>query len=123
MSAWRAVGDLVRRVAPLYLRCQPADLGLSSHVRSPHFRKPTLFLYDRVQGGVGLSEILFREYHSLLSAAREVVESCDCPRGCPSCVGPIDEVGPLGKETAIRILVHLAEGARPLPSPVPVEGD
>ncbi|MCP3916637.1 MAG: DEAD/DEAH box helicase [bacterium] len=120
-SAWRAVGALVRRVAPLHVRCQPADLGLSSQVRSPHFGCPTLFLYDRVQGGVGLSELLFAAHRDLFGAALDVVDRCPCASGCPACVGPVAEVGPLGKETAQRVLTHLAAGPSPEPGDVELD--
>lgn len=116
-AAWRALGDLLRRVAPLFIRCQPSDLGLSSHVKSPHFGRPTLFLYDKVQGGVGLGELLFNAHRDLLGAALDVVTRCSCPAGCPACVGPTAEVGPLGKETVERLLQHLAGG------PAPVDAD
>lgn len=118
-AAWHGVGSLVRRVAPLYVRCQPSDLGISTQVKAPHFKQPALFLYDRVQGGVGLAELLFRGYAQVLQAAMEVARACACRKGCPACVGPPEEVGPLGKETAIRILEHLVRG--PKLSPVEVE--
>ncbi len=121
-SAWRALGDLVRRVAPLFIRCQPSDLGLSSHVKSPHFGRPTIFLYDKVQGGVGLSELLFGAYRDLFGAALDVVEKCSCDIGCPACVGPVAEAGPTGKECVTRLLKHLAGGALPEPAPIG-EGD
>jgi DEAD/DEAH box helicase domain-containing protein len=114
-SAWRGVGTLIRRVAPLFVRCQGADLGLSSQVRSPHFNCPALYLFDRVMGGVGLAEILYRKEAEVLEAAREVVSRCPCERGCPACVGPPAEIGRVGKETAVRILEHLASGERPRP--------
>jgi DEAD/DEAH box helicase domain-containing protein len=115
-AAWSAAGRLVRRVAPLYLRCQPQDLGICSEIRSRHFEKPTLFLYDRVQGGVGLSTILFDVFEDLVRAARDVVVSCPCERGCPGCVGPLEEVGEVGKRTTALLLDFLL-GA-PLPEPV-----
>ena len=91
-------------------------------MRSPHFRRPTLFLYDRVQGGVGLSELLFAEHRALLAAALDVVTRCECTGGCPACVGPVAEVGTLGKETARAILEHLVREPGPAPAPVPEEG-
>lgn len=109
-SAWRGVAKLCRRVAPLFLRCQPRDLGVSAHVRSPHFRRPALFLYDAVRGGVGLSDLLFRDHRALFTAALEVVARCACERGCPACVGPPEEVGMVGKELARAVLEHLATG-------------
>jgi DEAD/DEAH box helicase domain-containing protein len=117
-AAWRGVGTILRRVAPMFLRCQSSDLGLSTHVRSSHFRRPTLILYDAVQGGVGLSEILFHCWRQLASAALDVVANCPCQSGCPGCVGPVEEVGPLGKETARNVLAHLAHGADPTPAPI-----
>ncbi len=113
-SAWRGVGSLLRRVAPLWLRCQPSDLGLSTQVRSPHFQRPAIFVYDAVQGGVGLSTILFQSYRDMARAALEVVARCACTSGCPGCVGPPAEVGPLGKEVALRVLAHLAGGPDPV---------
>ena len=112
-AAWRAVGNLLRRTAPLFVRCQASDLGISTQVRAPHFGRPTIFLWDRVQGGVGLADLLFEEHRSVLAAAREVVRRCDCGSGCPACVGPVAEVGPLGKETALAILDHLVGGGGP----------
>ena len=107
-AAWRGVGRLLRRVAPLFIRCQPSDLGMSTEIRSRHFQVPAIFLYDRVPGSVGLGGALFREHASLIGAALEVLRRCECRHGCPACVGPADEVGVLGKETAITILEHFA---------------
>lgn len=115
-ASWRAVGELVRRVAPLYLRCQPQDLGLSAQVKSKHFARPSLFLFDRIQGGVGLADLLFDGHREILSAALEVVRRCECVSGCPACAGAVAEVGPDGKATALRVLTHLVEGPRPRPA-------
>ncbi|QDV07476.1 ATP-dependent RNA helicase DbpA [Planctomycetes bacterium Poly30] len=115
-SAWRALGELMRRVAPLFIRCQPSDLGLSSQIKSPHFGQPTIFLYDKVQGGVGLGELLFAAHRSMFTAALDVVSRCSCEIGCPACVGPVAEVGPLGKEIVTRLLEHLGAGPAPEPA-------
>jgi DEAD/DEAH box helicase domain-containing protein len=112
-AAWAGVGKLLRQVAPLFLRCQPQDLGLSCQVRSKHFQRPALFFYDRVQGGVGLSELLFDGHREVLRAAHEVVANCACHSGCPVCVGPPEQVGALGKATAVAILAHLDCGLAP----------
>jgi len=112
-ATWHGLGMLVRRVAPLYLRCQPQDLGLSCQIRSAHFSRPALFLYDRMHGGAGLSPVVFRAHRELLGAALEVARACPCRDGCPACVGPADEVGPLGKAGALRVLEHLVDGPGP----------
>jgi DEAD/DEAH box helicase domain-containing protein len=117
-AAWHGLGGLLRRVAPLFLRCQPRDLGVSTQIRSQHFRRPAIFLYDAVRGGVGLSELLFEGHRALFAAALDVVAHCGCARGCPACVGPPEEVGTLGKEIARAVLAHLVAGAELEPAPV-----
>ena len=86
-------------------------------MKSPHFECPTIFLYDRVQGGVGLSELLFEAHRDLFGAALDVVTRCSCELGCPACVGPVAEVGLQGKAVAAKLLAHFAGGA------IPVERD
>lgn len=106
-AAWSATGRLLRRVAPLFLRCQPQDLGLASEIKSSHFERPALFLYDRVQGGVGLTDLLYQGWREVAEAALAVVHGCACAQGCPACVGPIEECGPDGKRLVGDVLEHL----------------
>ena len=61
-------------------------------------------MYDSYPGGVGLSEKLYELHEDLLAAAKELILSCPCEAGCPSCVGPVLEVGELGKQSTIKIL-------------------
>ncbi|MEX1024359.1 MAG: DEAD/DEAH box helicase [Planctomycetota bacterium] len=110
--AWRGVGRMLRRVAPLFVRCSPSDLGLATESRSKHFGAPAIFLYDRVPGSVGLGTRLFAECTALLQAALDVVSGCACLQGCPACVGPVEEVGALGKETVQAVLGHMLESTR-----------
>ena len=44
----------------------------------------------------------------LLARTRAMIAGCSCERGCPSCVGPIGDTGPLAKLVALRILDLLA---------------
>ena len=123
-AAWRGVGRLLRRVAPLFLRCQSSDLGISTEIRSGHFGSPAIHLYDRVPGSVGLGGALFREHGEILRAALDVLEHCACSVGCPACIGPIEEVGAHGKEMATRVLQWFARGGEPQPvEPVVVESN
>jgi DEAD/DEAH box helicase domain-containing protein len=66
--------------------------------------EPNIYLYDKYPGGVGLSEPLFRMSQSLLEKTQKLIAECPCASGCPSCVGPIGEVGEKGKEVALEIL-------------------
>jgi DEAD/DEAH box helicase domain-containing protein len=72
--------------------------------RSPHTGEPTVTLFERVPGGVGQAERLFALGGELLAAARALVEACGCAEGCPSCVGPVLEVGPRGKQHTLHLL-------------------
>lgn len=118
-AAWAGVGRLLRRTAPLFVRCNAGDLGISCEIRSGHFERPALFLYDRIPGGVGLPVALFRSHREIVRAAREVLARCACEHGCPACIGPLEEVGPLGKQTALAVLARLDEGPDFVPAPLP----
>ncbi len=103
------------------MRCGAGDLGLSCEVRSGHFQRPALYLYDRIPGGVGLPVALFRAQGEIVRAARAVLARCACENGCPGCIGPLEEVGPLGKETALAVLGFLESGPEFVSAPVEPE--
>ena len=87
-SVLSGIGMLVRHIAPVFLLCDPRDLGITERVRDPHFAVPALFIYDKYPGGTGLSEALFCKTGNVLAAACKAVTDCPCKSGCPSCVGP-----------------------------------
>ncbi|MDR3147338.1 MAG: DEAD/DEAH box helicase [Treponema sp.] len=87
-SILAGMGTLIRLIAPVFLLCDPRDLGIAERVRDPHFGIPALYVYDRYPGGTGLSEALSRRAAELFGATLSVVERCPCASGCPSCVGP-----------------------------------
>jgi len=103
-SGLLALANVLINVVPLYVMCDPQDIRAVSEVRSPFTGKPTIYIYDNYPGGVGFSEKMFELRRSLLQAAQELILGCGCEKGCPSCVGPIDEVGKKGKESALLIL-------------------
>ena len=92
----RRLGNLARTVAPVFLLCDPRDIGVSERVKDPHFDSPTLFVYDQYPGGIGLSEGFLKNLSAVLTSAAEVVEQCPCQDGCPSCIGPPEEDLPSG---------------------------
>ena len=69
--------------------------------------EPTIFIYDNSPGGIGFSEPLFTMHDALLAKTRELIDTCPCQSGCPSCVGPEGATGPLAKAVASRLLAHL----------------
>jgi DEAD/DEAH box helicase domain-containing protein len=70
--------------------------------------EPTLFLYDNFPGGIGFSPQIFDIFPKLLEHAEHLLSECQCEEGCPSCVGPPNEVGARAKAIAL----HLLRGAR-----------
>jgi DEAD/DEAH box helicase domain-containing protein len=65
---------------------------------------PTIFIFDAYPGGIGFSDLLYKEHEGLLASAGSLIGACPCSHGCPSCVGPILEVGTMAKEVALAIL-------------------
>jgi DEAD/DEAH box helicase domain-containing protein len=110
----------MRNVAQLLLMCDAHDIGLSidggsidrqvrtggaaGGVPEPLAVAPNVFIYDNYPGGIGFSEPLYDMHAGLLARTRDLIASCPCERGCPSCVGPEGHTGPRAKEAALRIL-------------------
>jgi len=98
---------VARTTAALLLMSDPRDLGVLAQVQAPFTGQPTLYLYDAVPGGVGLTERLFGLAPELVRVCRQAVESCACADGCPACVGPAIEVGQRGKAVVADLLAAL----------------
>src|SRR6185312_4722362 len=101
-------GRAIQAVAAVLLMVDPRDLGLVTQVRSPHSEAPTIYLYEAVPGGIGLSERLFKRHEELISGARALIEACACDAGCPACTGPRLDPEVNGKSLALRLLAALA---------------
>ncbi len=105
-----ALSALLRTVGALCVMCDPRDLGVSiteDIAGSLAAFEPNLYLYDNYPGGIGQSAALYKLAPRLLDGAAKLLAACPCEAGCPSCVGPIGEVGERGKEVAGRILREL----------------
>ncbi|NKC13596.1 MAG: DEAD/DEAH box helicase [Gammaproteobacteria bacterium] len=91
----------LHHVAALLSMAELADLGRCigtgqeqwpAHDNAPESRQrfePALFLYDNFPGGMGLSTPLYEQRTELVARAQELVSACECPIGCPACVGPV----------------------------------
>ncbi len=108
----------LRQVAQLLLMCDGHDIGISigGHADDGTLPReaaeppdePRIFIYDNYPGGIGFSEPLFRLHHELLAAAHRLIASCECEFGCPTCVGPLGNVGPRAKAVALEILARVS---------------
>ena len=107
-NAMIGLSHLIRHIAPLYLMCAPQDISVVYHVKDTFTDRPTIYLYDSVPGGIGLSDRVYEMEYELLGRAREMLESCPCADGCPGCVGATAGSG--AKHTLMEILDALIAG-------------
>ena len=117
-------------IAQLLLMCDRRDLGVSidtgtgeatvgGRPAAPSAAKASaggpatgdadahVYLYDNYPGGIGFSAPLFRMHAALLSQTQQLISSCPCEIGCPSCVGPVGDIGPRAKRVALDLLARL----------------
>jgi DEAD/DEAH box helicase domain-containing protein len=95
-------------IAPLFLMCDPRDLGMAAEPRSRETRAPTITIYDLVPEGLGFAERLYDLHFDLLRAALDLVSTCPCRDGCPACVGPVGIEATDTKELTRRLADRLA---------------
>ena len=103
-SALLGAAHVLHQIAPLFLMCDPRDLGRVTEIKSPFTDAPTIFLYDGFPGGVGFSERLYRVHADLIAQSEELVRACPCEEGCPSCVGPPSLLGTSAKDHVLELL-------------------
>jgi DEAD/DEAH box helicase domain-containing protein len=99
---------------PLFTICDRWDVGGVSTPHHPDTDRATIFVYDGYPGGAGIAELGWEAGEEHLRATLDVIESCECPDGCPSCVqspkcGNGNE--PLDKAGAARFLRAVLDDA------------
>ncbi|HME94380.1 MAG TPA: DEAD/DEAH box helicase [Methylomirabilota bacterium] len=122
----RALTHLLHHLAPIFLLCDIRDVGswlgdgspaqagqvvtretMRAQLLQGETFTPTIYLYDNQPGGIGLAERIFEVLPDLLARGLETLEACGCRSGCPSCAGPVNEVGRQAKPVALAILQRL----------------
>ncbi|MBI2191815.1 MAG: DEAD/DEAH box helicase [Planctomycetes bacterium] len=109
------IANLMVEVLPLFVLCDPSDVG--AVVESANLTSPTLFVYDKYEGGIGFAEKAFTLLEEIMQAVLRVVQECPCRTGCPSCVGSATTVATSSEieagsrdrfpdKEAARILLH-----------------
>ncbi len=116
LNGVQGLAHALQAIGTLLMMCDARDLGVavgenlaiaedveaspSAQGRPSVYTKifePNIYLYDKYPGGIGFSEPLFRLSPNLLENTRRLIMNCPCESGCPSCVGPVGEVGEKGK--------------------------
>lgn len=146
-SGLDGVAYALNNLAPLYLMCDPQDIGV--HVERGELagvahrtrqkaaadetasddapqaprptQLPTVYVYERTAAGLGFSARLYELHTTLMAAAYDLIAGCTCPQGCPACVGPVLETEELlldTKRLALALLRELTgQGSAPAPAP------
>mgnify|MGYP001206602801 FL=1 len=97
------VSHAVKNIVPMFVMSDPQDVLVVPQVKAEFNGKPTIYLYDRYPGGVGLSDEIYHKIEQILHQARTIISTCPCENGCPSCVGT-DFQAETGKKDAVRLL-------------------
>jgi DEAD/DEAH box helicase domain-containing protein len=104
------LSNVLREVVPLFVMCDPLDIGTTVNARST--RGQAVYLYDKYPGGLGFSLKAYDLVEEIMKASLDLIESCSCTRGCPSCVGsPIPPFSQLDPDTGGRGMIPDREAA------------
>lgn len=110
-SGLAGLGNVLGQLAPLFLMCDPGDLGFHTDPSPATLGQPGIVIFDDVPAGIGFSQKLYEIHDELMKRALELVQECECQDGCPSCVGPGGENGTGGKAETLEILKQLQVGS------------
>nr|WP_321350154.1 DEAD/DEAH box helicase [uncultured Methanoregula sp.] len=111
---------------PLYVVCDRWDIGGLSCPAYGEEGKPTVFVYDAFEGGIGLAEKAYEILPALFSSTFELVGGCRCTDGCPTCIySPKcgNDNQPLDKGATQRILERLVPPQKDETAGFPTEPD
>ena len=130
------IANVLADVITLHAMCDVMDIGTAQDSRSTG--AASIFIYDKYPGGLGFAQKAFGLVEELMQGACDLIRSCPCEAGCPSCVGaPIvaqsgddPELSGRGripdKEAALVLLHRMLEkepyipkGERPQPRALP----
>jgi len=101
-----SVANALQSIAPLMVMCDPSDLHVVPQIKAVHNEQPTIFLYDRYPGGIGLSDKVYEQMNDVLSQTNQLIVNCSCESGCPSCIG-MEAQGEYAKSDALVLLQQL----------------
>ncbi len=104
-------------VIPFHVLCDRHDLGGLSAPFHPDTLKPTIFVYDGFEGGIGISERAYDLFPEIFRMTFDLIRECPCEDGCPACIySPKcgNDNRPLDKTACVEILTRLSSAPRNL---------
>lgn len=110
LSGLHGIEHALISLYPSEVLCDRRDIGGLSTATHPQTTTGTIFVHDGYPGGAGYCRNAFGQLQSLLKQTENLLNSCDCDDGCPSCVhspqcGNRNRL--LSKDTAADILQRL----------------
>ncbi len=97
---------------PLHTMCDRFDIGGLSTNYHEDTQEATIFIYDGYEGGIGICEKAVDVFVDLLKSTIDLLENCNCKRGCPACIySPKcgNDNKPLHKNATKYILNYMCE--------------
>ncbi|MFK7873691.1 MAG: DEAD/DEAH box helicase [Oligoflexales bacterium] len=80
---------LIKQIAPSLCMADrndfEADVSIEKHQEQ---EDAAIFLYDKLEGGVGYGEIIFHSIGEVLKHSLSAITHCACSMGCPACIPP-----------------------------------
>lgn len=86
LASLHAAEHAMIALLPLYVLCDPRDMGGISFNMHPQAERPLLCIYDSYQGGVGYARQAYHQFFHLAAATLDHLKRCQCLSGCPACV-------------------------------------
>ncbi len=112
MGGLHAAEHIMIAMLPLLVLCDRNDVGGISCPHHEQTEGAAIFIYDGHAGGSGLSAEAYAQAEELVRRALEIVSSCDCENGCPSCVhSPKCGSGnrPIDKNSCIELMSRICD--------------
>lgn len=86
LSGLHAIEHAFISLLPTAVLCDRRDIGGLSTVTHPQTSTGSIFIHDGYSGGAGYAAQAYQQAGELLERTYDLLESCSCQTGCPSCV-------------------------------------
>ncbi|GAE25116.1 ATP-dependent RNA helicase [Halalkalibacter wakoensis JCM 9140] len=105
-QALTGLAQLIQQVAPVFVMCDRSDLHVVPQMKAEHSEQPTIFVYDRYPGGIGLAKEVYQKLPTVLQQVNSLLSACTCEKGCPACVGSSDHNSKAIVKRFVRLLTE-----------------
>ncbi|GIN85706.1 putative ATP-dependent helicase YprA [Heyndrickxia sporothermodurans] len=102
------ISHALNSIIPFFVMCDQHDIHVVPQIKAVHNEMPTIFIYDRYPGGIGLSEKIYENLQDVIRKTYVMIKQCRCDSGCPSCIG-LEGTSSKTKVVALQLLKHLID--------------